>query len=336
MKFGPVPVAEAEGAILAHAISLPGSRLKKGHLLTSGDIEAIAAAGNEDVVVARLGANDVEENAAARFVAERLLENTSGLRAAEPFTGRVNLYATERGIFRPHGLDVDAVNAINPAITLATLPEDALVDVGRMVATVKIIPFSVKKEWLQKLHDLSVNPGLCPLNLKPVTAMRVGLVATMLPILKTSVMDKTARLLAQRLEPFGSTLVFEKRVEHSIDHLAEAIKEGIADCDLLIIFGASAITDRKDVIPSAIERAGGRVSAFGMPVDPGNLLLSGRLDKKNIIGAPGCARSPAENGFDRILRWVHAGVGADSEALSKLGVGGLLMEIHDRPQPREG
>ena len=40
---------------------------------------------------------------------------------------------------------------------------------------------------------------------------------------------------------------------------------------------------------------------LGMPVDPGNLLLLGELDGKPVIGAPGCARSPKENGFDWVL-----------------------------------
>jgi molybdenum cofactor cytidylyltransferase len=35
-----------------------------------------------------------------------------------------------------------------------------------------------------------------------------------------------------------------------------------------------------------------------MPVDPGNLLLLAELAGKPVLGAPGCARSPKENGFD--------------------------------------
>ena len=41
--------------------------------------------------------------------------------------------------------------------------------------------------------------------------------------------------------------------------------------ELVIVFGASAIADRRDVIPAAIERVGGSIEHFGMPVDPGNL-----------------------------------------------------------------
>ncbi len=103
-----------------------------------------------------------------------------------------------------------------------------------------------------------------------------------------------------------------------------------------MIFGASAITDRRDVIPSAIEAIGGRIERFGMPVDPGNLLLLAARGALPIVGAPGCARSPKENGFDWVLQRILAGVpigGADIEAM---GVGGLLMEIASRPQPRLG
>ena len=106
--------------------------------------------------------------------------------------------------------------------------------------------------------------------------------------------------------------------------------------DVIIVFGASAIADRRDVIPSAIEMAGGRVEHFGMPVDPGNLLLVGSIAGKPVIGAPGCARSPKENGFDWILHRLLANVPVTRADIMSLGVGGLLMEIVSRPQPREG
>jgi molybdenum cofactor cytidylyltransferase len=107
-------------------------------------------------------------------------------------------------------------------------------------------------------------------------------------------------------------------------------------CDLLLVFGASAITDRRDVIPAAIEAIGGRVHHFGMPVDPGNLLLIGERDRLPIIGAPGCARSPKENGFDWVLQRVLADVPIKPSDIMGMGVGGLLMEIASRPQPRLG
>jgi molybdenum cofactor cytidylyltransferase len=77
-----------------------------------------------------------------------------------------------------------------------------------------------------------------------------------------------------------------------------------------------------------------------MPVDPGNLLLLGSLGegeaRKTILGAPGCARSPKENGFDWVLQRVLAGVTVTAADVRRLGAGGLLMEIVARGQPRAG
>ncbi len=97
----------------------------------------------------------------------------------------------------------------------------------------------------------------------------------------------------------------------ALEELADAIRAAQAErADPILVFGASAITDRRDVIPAAIERAGGQVVYFGMPVDPGNLLLLGTLGGTSVIGLPGCARSPKLNGFDFVLWRLLAGLPA--------------------------
>jgi molybdenum cofactor cytidylyltransferase len=73
-----------------------------------------------------------------------------------------------------------------------------------------------------------------------------------------------------------------------------------------------------------------------MPVDPGNLLLVGEILGRPIIGAPGCARSPKENGFDWVLQRLLADAPIGRKEIQAMGVGGLLMEIVTRPQPRTG
>ena len=72
-----------------------------------------------------------------------------------------------------------------------------------------------------------------------------------------------------------------------------------------------------------------------MPVDPGNLLLIGNAGGVPVLGAPGCARSPVENGFDWVLMRLLAGLKVTRAELTGMGVGGLLMEIVTRPQPRD-
>lgn len=332
MRFGPFPADQAEGAILAHAMKLPDRRLKKGHVITAEDVELFASNGIGTVIAAHLESHDIEENAAASHVAEALTSDQ--ITAAEAFTGRVNLYAATTGILAIDKVLVDLINQVDPAITVATLANDVFVEAGRMIATVKIIPFAVNSQLVQQVIDL-INEGAV-LSLADARPLRVGLISTQLPSLKPSVMDKTRRIQSERLSPSGSKLVEERRVDHSQEAVAEAINDMKANCDLLLIFGASAITDKADVIPAGIELSGGEVVYFGMPVDPGNLLLVGQVDQIPVIGAPGCARSPAENGFDWVLQRIICDLPVDKAYLSGLGVGGLLMEISARPQPREG
>ena len=106
-------------------------------------------------------------------------------------------------------------------------------------------------------------------------------------------------------------------------------------CDLFLIAGASAIVDRHDVVPAGIEQAGGKVIHFGMPVDPGNLLLTAELDGKPVLGLPGCAKSPKYNGFDMVLERLAAGLPVGRAEIVRMGAGGLLAEIPTRPQPRD-
>ena len=102
-------------------------------------------------------------------------------------------------------------------------------------------------------------------------------------------------------------------------------------CDIFLVAGASAIVDRHDVVPAGIEEAGGEVIHFGMPVDPGNLLLTAKLDGKPVLGLPGCAKSPKYNGFDMVLERLAAGLPVGRAEIVRMGAGGLLAEIAEPP-----
>ena len=330
MRFGPVPLADAEGAILAHSIRHAGGMLRKGRVLTAGDIEALGKAGIDEVVVARLDAEDVHEDVAAKRLADAVAGENIHVEA--PFTGRSNLYAESGGVLVIDRALVNRLNRIDPSITLATLPEYSVVEPGRMVATAKIIPFAVSREKL----DQAASAAQSAIRVAPFVPLKVGVVATMLPALKPSVLDKTRRVLEERLTPAGATVLGEERVPHDAEAVGKALRSlRSKGANLLIVFGASAVVDPHDVIPAGIETGGGTVEHVGMPVDPGNLLILGRLDGVPVLGAPGCARSPKENGFDWVLQRLLAGIPVTPDDVMGMGVGGLLMEIVSRPQPRE-
>jgi len=326
MQFGPVTIDKALGGILAHSVRAGGLLFKKGRVLSGEDIAALHADGHRDVVIARLEPNDVPEDEAAARIAAKCAG--IGVRVGAAFTGRSNLYALENGLAVVDAERVDALNAVHESITVATLASYARVSPRQMLATVKIIPFAAPKQAVEKAEHLLSEPLL---RVATFAHKRVALISTALPDTKESILDKNRAALDARVEALGSKIVFEQRVAHEAGALADALREA-EPTDFILVFGASAITDRRDVIPAAIERAGGAVEHFGMPVDPGNLLLIGKLGGATVIGLPGCARSPKLNGFDFVLWRVLAGLPVE---LASMGVGGLLMEIPTRPQPRD-
>lgn len=331
MIFGEIPVSDSVGTRLAHGVRVDGLSLHKGHEVTEDDREALLAAGVATVVAVRLEEGDVGEDEAAALIAAAIAPDH--LAFTPPATGRINLHSAVNGLFVVDRAAIDRFNRVDPAITIATLPDHATVVQGDMVATIKIIPLAVAGTLARSAAAALATDRA--LGVKPFAAHRVGLVATQLPNLKTSVMDKTRRLLEQRLHLSGSRLTSETRVPHQPAALGDAIGRAAGGNELVVVFGASAVTDANDVIPAAIRAAGGVVEHVGMPVDPGNLLVLGRVGTVPVLGAPGCARSPKENGFDWILARIFAGENPGAQEITGMGVGGLLTEIPTRPQPRD-
>lgn len=334
MRFGPVPVSDATGLITAHSLRSHGMSLRKGSTITREVAAALAADGVREIVAVSLEGDDVGEDAAAGRLAAALAG--PHLRVEEAFTGRCNLFATTAGVLVIDRTGIDAINGVDEAVTVATLHPFKPVADGEMVATVKIIPYAVPGATLARA--CAEAGGEAILRVAPYRRARVGVVSTRLPALKDATIDKTLRVLAERLKPTGAGIVAETRVAHTAGGVAAGLSEVIdgAGADCVIVFGASAIADRRDVIPMGIQRAGGTVDHLGMPVDPGNLLLLGTRGDVPVIGAPGCARSPKENGFDWILHRLLADLPVSRADIVSLGVGGLLMEIVSRPQPRAG
>jgi len=332
MKFGEVPVAEAEGAILAHSLRLGTIALKKARVLSRADLDLITEAGLSRIVVARLEAGDVGEDEAARLVAASAAGDE--IEPAAPFTGRANLFAKARGLLVFDRERLDRLNLVDEAITLGTLPPFAVVEPRMMVGTVKIIPFAAAAEAVERCVEAARSVGPL-LRVAPFQPHSVGLIQTRLPGLKESILDKTREVTEGRLKVLGCQLVVEERCGHETAELAPLIRDAMGHgIDILLIHGASAILDRRDVIPAAIVAAGGRVDHFGMPVDPGNLLLLGHVKARPVLGLPGCARSPKVNGFDWVLERLVAGLPVGPAEIMRMGSGGLLAEIPSRPLPR--
>ncbi|MGD9507984.1 MAG: NTP transferase domain-containing protein [Geminicoccaceae bacterium] len=333
MQFDRFALSEAEGTVLAHSVRSGGVVLRKGRRLDAADVERLRAAGVPSVIAVRFEAGDVGEDEAASTLAA--LAGGEAVETAAPFTGRANLHATARGVLVVDRERVDRFNRLDEAVTLGTLPEHAVVDPKQMVATVKIIPLAIPAGLLERCRaELASGPMV---RVAPFRRWTARLIQTELPGVPAKVLDKTVRITRDRLAALSGELLGETRCTHEPMALAAEVRAAMAaGCDMLLIAGASAIIDRADVLPAGIEAAGGTVEHFGMPVDPGNLLLLARLDGRYVLGLPGCCRSPKLNGFDWVLERLAARIEVTGHDIMGMGVGGLLSEIPSRPQPREG
>jgi molybdenum cofactor cytidylyltransferase len=333
MRFGQVPLEEARGAIMAHSQRVGERMIRKGSVLDETAVTALREAGRSEVIVARLDPGDVPEDIAADRLAQPLVSPL--LARSRAATGRVNLVAEVPGLLRIDTAMINRLNTIDESLTIGTLPDYAVVAPKDLVATVKIIPFSVPGNVLAVAEALVRQSG-SPLTLHPFHHLKVGLVVTELPGLKDSVTEKTIAATEQRVTQLTGSLLPPVRTPHEEAPIAKALESLISEgADLLLVVGASAVVDRRDVGPAGIVRAGGEILHFGMPVDPGNLICLGRIGSKPALVLPGCARSPKLNGIDFVLTRLFAGRSVGSAEIMRMGVGGLLKEIDTRPLPRE-
>ncbi len=327
MKFGPIPVAEAAGAILAHSMRLPGGRIGKGMVLNAGHVAAMQEAGLSEVTVARLEGGDLHEDAAAtRLAAAVLARDAAGLELDAASTGRVNIRATAPGVVLLDTAAIHGANALNPMITIATVPPFHRMAARGLVATIKIIAYGVPAadvEAAARRADGAIGFATPIYSTATLIETRTGPVPG----------DKGRRALKTRLDRLGIALDSRVVVPHTEDAVAKALTA--ASGQIVFILTASATSDIRDTAPEGVRRAGGVVTQFGMPVDPGNLLFIGELGARPVIGLPGCARSPARNGADSVLERVACGVPVTPADIARMGVGGLLKEIPSRPRPRE-
>ena len=336
-RFGPVPLEEAVGRLLGHNVAGADGRpaLRKGRPLSPEDVALLRGLGRQVVYVAEPGTNDLDENAAARRVAQAALG--LGLRLVGPGAGRANLLATGRGVLRVDAARLLRLNELE-GITVATLLGHTPVREGQVVATVKVIPFALPETVVLAAEAAAAEGGPL-LRVDPMLPRAASLLLCGSTSARARIVREFEPPLRSRLEALGATIRTAGYVpledEAGERALAAALRREVDQgAGLIVLAGETAIVDRHDIAPRAIERAGGEVAAFGAPVDPGNLLLLAYLGPVPVLGAPGCARSPKDNVIDAVLPRLLAGDRLGRADLAALGHGGLLEDVPERPMPR--
>ncbi|MGB0554368.1 MAG: NTP transferase domain-containing protein [Alphaproteobacteria bacterium] len=334
MKFGVCPLNKsAEGAVLAHSLRTASETFRKGRVLTKDDIAQLQAAGYRETTLVRLEPGDITEDIAGQKMADAVVADTT-LSLGAAGTGRVNIYAAVHGLLVLPVDQLNAINAIDEAVTLSTIEPFASVEPGQLVATVKIIPFAVREDTLSACETAAKKvKGL--FRIAEYRPQKIGLLQTTLANIPEKLVTKGEEVTAARLIAMGLTLDEALVCPHEEPAIRESLKAlSDRDCDIALVLGASAVADRRDVVPSAITASGGQIEQLGMPVDPGNLTFLAHIGEMSVVGLPGSARSPRTHGSDWIVQRLVAGLQVSSQDIRAMGVGGLLKEIPGRPMPR--
>jgi molybdenum cofactor cytidylyltransferase len=341
-RYHLLPPTAVEGCYLAHALRLPAAapdlparHWPKGHCLSAEDCAQLTARGLSELPVIRPEPGDLPEAKAADRLGQALDHPSLDLRPAPG--GRINLYARQRGVLLIDADRLLAFNRLSEALGLATLPAERLVEAGTLVASLKVVPFVVPQAQVAA-GQACLEAAAPLLRVARFDPRPVVLIQTQLPQTKASVLAKTETVMRQRLERLDCPNLACLQVAHQQAEVHQALQN--CQAPLVLLMGASAVCDRGDLLPASIEALGGSIEHFGMPVDPGNLLVlakrplpDGKLQRLIIL--PGCARSPQDNGTDIVLQRALADAPLSGDFLMSLGLGGLLKETSERGQARE-
>lgn len=330
--FGDVPIDDVVGAILAHKLYDNNGKMifNKGHIIVADDIDVLRQQGLTSITVKQLGVSDLQEDVAAKRIAQAVTGENINMRT--PGVGRANITAAKRGILHINVPGLELLNNICDGITIATLREYTLVNEGEMVGLVKVIPFAIPEARVIDVERIAETTKDI-LSIRPLQKKRVAFIVSGTESTEKRLMNAFCPAVGKRIADWGSEMLKPDYVMHTEAAIADAI-QAHADADMIIVSSISAIIDRHDVVPSALERAGGSVTIHGVPVDPGSLLMMGYLGEIPVVGAPGCVKSPKTNVFDWIIPRLLTDERLTRANFVSMGHGGLLQDIKERPMPR--
>ena len=331
MKIKSLAPQDSIGAVLAQTYNLPGKVISKGTFVTNEFVGYFKTCNVKTILCAVPEEGDIHEDEAAEAISSAIDKNH--IYADKASTGRVNFKSQSLCLVRYDRDFIKEVNLVDESIAFSIVEHNQLLAEGDLIATLKIIPFFMQKKYVDRVIKILAKDELFKIH--SLKKKEVTLIQTCFEWQKKSIFTATSNVTKARLEALGCSLNKEKLINHDYDTLRAIIRSSVKnEPEILLVSGASAITDRSDYIPKAILSEGGEIIQYGLAVDPGNLLLIGKVGNTTVIGMPGCARSPKLNGFDWVLQLLMADIPINREELADMGAGGLLMEIASRPLPR--
>lgn len=329
MIFKTVQIQKCVGYILPENIFVikNGKKIKlsKGTKINQQIKNILVNNGFNEINGFLLNENDFDENKASDLLARSICKNrSSNLYYKNLNTGRSNIFSTKLGLFIYDTNNLIKLNN-NSKIAISAIRPFSKVDQNQELITAKVIPYGIDKKLLQK-NNLRLKDTF---KVVPFEKKKITLIQTFDKKINEKLIIKSRNVTQRRFELCGIKKIEEIIIPHKENILCDKIQICInQNIDIILIIGPHAITHIRDVIPNAISMSGAKIIRFGIPVEPGNLLLLSKFksSKKDIyiIGMPSCAKSPKENGFDWVLWRILCNINLKNSNFSELSVGGLI------------
>ena len=329
MIFKTVQIQKCVGYILPENIFVIKNgkkvKLSKGTKINKQIKNILVSNGFKQISGFLLSENDFDENKASDLIARSICTNKiNNLNYKNLNTGRSNIYSTKSGLFIYNANNLIKLNN-NSKIAISAIRPFSKVEQNQELITAKVIPYGIDKKILQK-NSLRLKDTF---RVVPFQKKNITLIQTFDNKINEKLIVKSRNVTQKRLELCGIKKIEEIIIPHKENILCNKIQICInRNVDIILIIGPHAITHIKDVIPNAISKSGAEIIRFGIPVEPGNLLLLSKFKSFNkdiyIIGMPSCAKSPKENGLDWVLWRILSNINFRNSNLNELSVGGLI------------
>ena len=322
-----VKVEDAVGMVIAHDLTrivpgeFKGAYYKKGHVITTEDVDKLKDMGKNHIYVLELGDDEIHENDAAIRIAKAVSDDK--LYFSEPSEGKVSIIAKERGILK---IDIDALNDINDIemVILSTLHNNTLVDKGKIVAGTRIIPLTTDKSRIEKVEDIGKRAGNV-ISINPLKPLKVGVVVTGSEVYHGRITDKFGPVLKEKIKHYGGELVGIEYAPDDINIIEEKIRGFVKkDVDIILSSGGMSV-DPDDLTPRAIRNVSSEVITYGSPILPGAMFMLGYRENIAIMGIPACAMFNKITVLDIIFPRVLSGERLSRRDITSLGHGGLCQ-----------
>ena len=329
MIFKTVQIQKCVGYILPENIFVIKNgkkvKLSKGTKINQQIKNILVSNGFKQISGFLLSENDFDENKASDLIARSICTNKlNNLNYKNLNTGRSNIYSTKSGLFIYNANNLIKLND-NSKIAISAIRPFSKVEQNQELITAKVIPYGIDKKLLQK-NSLRLKDTF---RVAPFQKKSITLIQTFDNKINEKLIVKSRNVTQKRLELCGIKKIEEIIIPHKENILCNKIQICInRNVDIILIIGSHAITHINDVIPNAIKMSGAKIIRFGIPVEPGNLLLLSKFKSSikdiYIIGMPSCAKSPKENGLDWVLWRIICNINFKNSNINELSVGGLI------------